>query len=836
MSSRVKRKKWCVFPNCDHAALKGTFQFPSKLEEDRRSKWLVECKLTEANVTQDSRICTRHFRPSDIQKSNNRVYLKPGSIPTFYTADEYFESVENEVIHEEILDHSHLQPKQNVPVLSLTNSSPKKSDLIIDNDHSYFFRCQICHSICEDCVQKDQQIKGLKDDVINLRRKFHNLEVKYQELKNLPHSDSPKGKKFREDITKQRMIENGHFSETQVNVYLRYDKEKNPHPRSRKWSSKDLLLAKQIQSIGTKALEFARINLGVPLPSETCLYEKFKFMKIERGYVKPSILYLKSLMPRLSPSERLGAIKFDEMKIKETAIYDSRLDCLFGPNKYVQEILVRGIFGKWQYPIYIDYDMALTKSHYMECVLHLEAIGLKVLISSCDQGPRNISLANDLGINSDNVSVPNPYDESRFVLFVFDWVHIFKNIRNHFLDDFFKLLSEDFVFSKDDFEELLTKVNGVCLKMINLKPMHINCQQSDRQNVRLAKELLSESVSILLKELFPECPKKQKLSEIVFALDQAWNVLTSKNAESSDFSKCAFRAHLEQQLSCLNDLSLMFEDMEFMKRDGKNPKWGKIPSQKNAQITIKGVIKLQEILSEKYGEPKFGAEITTQDDLEREFGINRGHGNDRNPSALQFNDRTCNIVIQSILKDVNFDIFSLEEMIEKCDCRYDYDYWKVDPKENLPKNARKITKTHNSTWETQEKYWVAGILSFRFKDDENLKSSGPIAASPGSLLLTKSIKQGTILTPSERFLEDVERMYKLFSNHHPLPYLRPGPGLHSNFVEILVHEFPNYKIGLLEAFTEIRTNLQIKAINLLTKEGKTKTLRGARNLAETINS
>ena len=136
MSSRVKRKKWCVFPNCDHAALKGTFQFPSKLEEDRRSKWLVECKLTEANVTQDSRICTRHFRPSDIQKSNNRVYLKPGSIPTFYTADEYFESVENEVIHEEILDHSHLQPKQNVSVLSLTNSSPKKSDLIIDNDHS----------------------------------------------------------------------------------------------------------------------------------------------------------------------------------------------------------------------------------------------------------------------------------------------------------------------------------------------------------------------------------------------------------------------------------------------------------------------------------------------------------------------------------------------------------------------------------------------------------------------------------------------------------------------------------------------------------------------------
>ena len=143
-------------------------------------------------------------------------------------------------------------------------------------------------------------------------------------------------------------------------------------------------------------------------------------MKVERGYITPALIYLEKLMAQLPLRDRLTGLKFDEMKLQKLAMYEPALDTLLGPHDYVQQIIVRGIFGDWQYPIYLDYDMALTKNHYMECILRLEAINAKVLISACDQGPRNVGLGSELGISTNNVKVTNPYDPSRFVLFSYD--------------------------------------------------------------------------------------------------------------------------------------------------------------------------------------------------------------------------------------------------------------------------------------------------------------------------------------------------------------------------------------------------------------------------------
>ena len=79
-------------------------------------------------------------------------------------------------------------------------------------------------------------------------------------------------------------------------------------------------------------------------------------------------------------------------------------------------------------------------------------------------------------------------------------------------------------------------------------------------------------------------------------------------------------------------------------------------------------------------------------------------------------------------------------------------------------------------------------------------------------------------------------MYALFSKHHPLPNLQQGPGLKGNFNKVLVSHFPNYDGAILEEFTTIRTNLQIKLLNEKARQGKKSTVRGARNLVETINN
>ena len=77
----------------------------------------------------------------------------------------------------------------------------------------------------------------------------------------------------------------------------------------------------------------------------------------------------------------------------------------------------------------------LFQTLLMQIIIQLEAIGIKVLSTVCDMGSDNQSLANELGITPQNITFPNPWLPERHIYFSFDFVHGFKNLRNHFLDD-----------------------------------------------------------------------------------------------------------------------------------------------------------------------------------------------------------------------------------------------------------------------------------------------------------------------------------------------------------------------------------------------------------------
>ena len=66
--------------------------------------------------------------------------------------------------------------------------------------------------------------------------------------------------------------------------------------------------------------------------------------------------------------------------------------------------------------------------------------------------------------------------------------------------------------------------------------------------------------------------------------------------------------------------------------------------------------------------------------------------------------------------------------------------------------------------------WLAGHLSNFFKNDET-KTSGEAESSQkfqsDSVFLTKSMKRGNIMKPSDSFLEIVTKMDKIFCCYHP---------------------------------------------------------------------
>ena len=129
-----------------------------------------------------------------------------------------------------------------------------------------------------------------------------------------------------------------------------------------------------------------------------------------------------------------------------------RIDVTFisGPHRSAQVIMVRSLTSSWKYPIYVAFDSPVTVEMYKEIIMELEQIGYHVLISACDQGSKNEGLAKQLGITKDKFWIQNPADPSRIVLWSHDFVHVFKNDRNHTFDQT-KMLPDGRCFSKQDF-------------------------------------------------------------------------------------------------------------------------------------------------------------------------------------------------------------------------------------------------------------------------------------------------------------------------------------------------------------------------------------------------
>jgi hypothetical protein len=259
---------------------------------------------------------------------------------------------------------------------------------------------------------------------------------------------------------------------------------------------------------------------------------------LDTGIIKPAMAYLSQLVPRLSPREKLASLAFDEMNLRNIGDIDRYLDLAIGPNKMVQTVMVRGLCSGWKYPIFCEFDTALSKTVLFEIIMALEALGVKMLIATCDQGSKNLGLARQLGVTEDNVKFENPFCSERSVYFCYDWVHCFKNIRNHMLDKA-TVFSDGSIATKEDFETLFQMVSSEISCGYKLTDLHLNCQGSDRQNVRLACQLLSNTTATIFKILFPNDKHIATLSDFIKTLDEAFDIMTSKVIFSNKPSRCA---------------------------------------------------------------------------------------------------------------------------------------------------------------------------------------------------------------------------------------------------------------------------------------------------------
>ena len=159
--------------------------------------------------------------------------------------------------------------------------------------------------------------------------------------------------------------------------------------------------------------------------------------------------------------------------------------------------------------------------------------------------------------------------------------------------------------SKKDFNDLYSKLKSEVTIGHKIQPIHLDCTGFDRQNVRLACELLSKTVSLMFRHYFPNNLAKKSLSELIKLVDMVFNLLTAKDLDNTDFVRSALGGqHLEKQLDLLNEFKDLISRTKFH---------GKVRFPTGLIISVQAHIELQQVLQNEYNIPQLLTNHTTQE-------------------------------------------------------------------------------------------------------------------------------------------------------------------------------------------------------------------------------
>lgn len=152
-----------------------------------------------------------------------------------------------------------------------------------------------------------------------------------------------------------------------------------------------------------------------------------------------------------------------------------------------------GLFSKWKQPLYYDYDSPMTREVLFEIISELSACDFKVVAIVSDMGPTNMKLWKCLEITPTNTTFLHPVSGKPIYMFA-DVPHLIKLARNHFLDSGFVLPNQKYI-GKQIIQEVINLNKGDLSCIYKVSDRHLSAVGSQRQNVKLAVQVLSNSMA-----------------------------------------------------------------------------------------------------------------------------------------------------------------------------------------------------------------------------------------------------------------------------------------------------------------------------------------------------
>ena len=145
-------------------------------------------------------------------------------------------------------------------------------------------------------------------------------------------------------------------------------------------------------------------------------------------------------------------------------------------------------------------------------------------------GSKNLGLAKLFGIDENQLWFSHPNDPTKRIYWIYDILHLLKNIRNHLLDDEV-ILPGNFKVSITDFYDLLEKIKtdeDDHTSGFHLSEEDLLVESQDRQDVASCLRIFNERTSACFQKYFPKNNAKQALAEFISCCVDAHKVATSR--------------------------------------------------------------------------------------------------------------------------------------------------------------------------------------------------------------------------------------------------------------------------------------------------------------------
>lgn len=352
--------------------------------------------------------------------------------------------------------------------------------------------------------ETEEQYQKLSTKNINLEQQNQNLttqitqlQVEMTKMKQDRHKEAE-----RLAINALRKI----FSPGQIKMLM------SPTKSRIRWSPEDIMSAISLRSLSPKAYKYLRNVKKMPLPCITTWRNWVNQFNVFPGILHDVIKIMSNIGRNLPTTEKLTVCSFDEVYISNKLEVERKQQKIYGPHKTCQFIMARGLFKNWRQPIYYNFDTTMSHDILFSVIRHLYSIGYIVVAVTCDMGPTNMTLWNNLHIgvttpcrsNNNNAEsiekqcyIMHPANNNLRIYFYADVPHLIKLARNNFLDSGFRIKGAS--INKMCLEELLT-LNEKDLKICHkLSRAHLDAKGAQRQNVKLAVQIFSNRNALALR-------------------------------------------------------------------------------------------------------------------------------------------------------------------------------------------------------------------------------------------------------------------------------------------------------------------------------------------------